>query len=69
MVFLDREPRKQDRWLNLKVGSFAAGAVLGLAGIYFDAGWLVWTAVGVLLVGFAARFLPGSSERDPGADR
>lgn len=69
MVFHDRKRRKSDPWLGLKVGSFSAGAVIALAGIYFDEGWIVWTAVAVLLIGFAARFLPGSSEeREPDGD-
>lgn len=59
-MFIDRTPREDDPWLRLKVGSFSAGAVLALAGIYFDSGWMIWVAIGVLALGFAARFLPAS---------
>lgn len=69
-MFLDRRPRKGDRWLNFKVGAFTAGAALALAGIYFTAQWLVWIAIAVLLVGFGARFFEerGRGHADPSAD-
>ncbi len=40
-----------------------AGAILALAGIYHDSAALLNAAIGVLLVGFALRFLPGDDER------
>ncbi len=58
MVFLDRRPRKDDRWLQLKVWSFTVGAVLAVVGMATEIEWLIWTAVGVLVPGFAARFFP-----------
>jgi hypothetical protein len=44
-----------------------AGGILALVGIYFEARWMVWIAIGVLLVGFALRLLPGEAE-DPGEE-
>lgn len=40
-----------------------AGAILALAGIYYDSAALLNAAIGVLLVGFVLRFLPGDDER------
>lgn len=56
-MFVDRSPRGDDPWLNFKVGAFVLGAALAVAGIYLDARWVIWVAIGVLLVGFAARFI------------
>lgn len=65
-MFIDRTPRGEDPWLDLKVWSFTVGALLAFAGIYLDASWLIWVAIVVLLVGFAARFLPdGADDQEP----
>lgn len=61
-MFIDRTPRGEDPWLDLKVWSFTLGALLAFAGIYLDASWLIWVAIVVLLVGFAARFFPDGGE-------
>lgn len=68
-MFIDRTPRDDDPWLRLKVGSFILGAVLALGGMALDLGWLVWVAVAVLLVGFAARFFPDPGPEDDGVAR
>lgn len=62
MVFVDRTPRKHDRWLTLKVWSFSAGSVLAVVGMAWEANWMVYVAIGVLAVGFAARFFPQGEE-------
>lgn len=56
-MFIDRSPRDEDPWLNFKVGAFVAGAALAAAGIYFQVRWLIWVAIGVLFLGFGARFM------------
>lgn len=56
-MFLDRSPRDEDPWLIFKVAAFVAGAGLAAAGIYFGWRWLVWVAIGVLFLGFGARFM------------
>lgn len=61
-MFIDRKPRKDDPWLAFKVGAFSAGAVLAMAGIYLRERWLIWAAIGVLMLGFAARFFGASGE-------
>lgn len=73
LVFLDRTPRKRDPWLQFKVWSFTVGAVLALCGIYFEEDWMIWAAIGVLLLGFGARFLgappsSGDEDQDQGED-
>ena len=60
-MFIDRSSRGEDPWLNVKVGTFVAGAALAAAGIYFDSRWLVWVAIAVLLVGFVVRFIDRTS--------
>jgi len=60
MLFVDRS-RKADRypWLEWKVRLFAIGAALAVGGMAtgFDA--LVSVGIGVLLLAFLVRFLPG----------
>lgn len=68
MVFHDRTPRKKDPWLAFKVGAFSAGAVLAMAGIYFNERWLIWASIGVLLLGFGARFLSPPGEEEGSGD-
>jgi hypothetical protein len=66
---LDRS-RKAGRWLEWKVRIFSVGAVLALVGIYLDERWMTGAAIGVLLLGFVLRFLPGmNEERDDEEER
>lgn len=55
---VDRDPNRPVRHLEWRVRILGVGAALGLAGMFLDVGWLVNVAIGVLLVGFALRFLP-----------
>lgn len=57
----DRSDRKNDALLVWKVRLFAAGAAMGLAGIFLDQRYLIWGAIGILVVGFALRFFKGSA--------
>ena len=50
------------RILEWRIRLFGIGAVLGLAGIYLEASWLVTVALVVLLAGVVVRFTP---DRDP----
>lgn len=67
---VDRDPGRPIRHLEWRVRLLGVGAVLGLAGMYFDSGWMVNAAIGVLLISFVLRFLPGIDEspREPVAD-
>ncbi len=56
-LFLDRN-RRAGPYLEWKVRIFAAGAVLGLAGILMDEAWLRMAAIVVLAGGILLRFLP-----------
>lgn len=63
MIFLSRSPGGPDPYLEWKVGIFAVGAVLGLAGIALDERWLVWAALAVLAAGFVLAALGRLAER------
>lgn len=70
MIFLSRspggpDPYGPDPYLEWKVGTFAVGAVLGLAGIALDERWLVWAALAVLAAGFVLAALSRLSGRAP----
>ena len=49
--------------LEWRIRFFGAGAILGVLGIYFEARWMIWLAIAVLVAGFLLRFL-----RAPPAD-
>ena len=44
--------------LEWRIRIFGAGAVLGLAGIFLEASWLVTVAVVVLVAGVALKLMP-----------
>jgi len=67
MVFLDRS-RRADHRLEWKVRAFTIAAVLGIAGIYFDARWMTGTAIVVLLGGLFLRIGGGARELDDPED-
>ena len=56
---VDRKRDRPVRYLEWRVRLLGVGAVIALAGIYFDSSWLVNVAIGILLIGFALRFTPG----------
>lgn len=71
IFFASRARRDGDPWLEWRVRAFAVGAVMALAGMFLDIPWMTGSAIGVLLMGAALRFLPHGSEPDddrPGDD-
>lgn len=63
MIFRpDRRQRGEDRYLPHKTLIFAVGAALGIAGIAFESGWLVYAAIVVLALGVFLRFASGSGQ-------
>lgn len=48
--------------LEWRVRLLGAGAILALAGIWADVGWLVNVAIAFLFVGFLLRFAGGRSD-------
>lgn len=67
MIRLDRG-RRAGPLLEWKVGVFAVGAALGLAGIFLDERWLSGAAIAVLAAGALLRFTPGARGPDDSAD-
>ena len=55
---VDRSRERPVRHLEWRVRLLGVGAVLALAGIYFDSSWMVNGAIVILLIGFALRFAP-----------
>lgn len=45
-----RSVRGEDRYFHARMALFLAGAACGLAGMAFDAGWLVTTGIVILAV-------------------
>lgn len=45
--------------LTIKVWCGGLGLVVGIAGMALERRWLVWIALGLLTMAFAARFLRG----------
>ncbi len=64
MIGVSRDSDRPVRHLEWRVRLFAAGAALALAGMYMRLDWLINVALGVLLVGFALRFLPEKGGED-----
>jgi hypothetical protein len=64
-MLVDRDPDREVKHLEWRIRIFGGGAILALVGLYFEAGWMIWVAIGVLVAGFLLRFLP---RRDPGED-
>ena len=67
-MFLDHRRGRPVQRLEWRIRLMGAGAILALFGMYFEARWVVWIAIGVLIVGFLLRRLPGDpkgSHEDP----
>lgn len=62
MVFLDRSSDRSTQYLGWRMRLFAAGAAIGLVGIFTEIRWLIWVAIAVLVAGFLLRFLAASDE-------
>lgn len=52
----DRTRRGTDRFLPVKMMLFVIGAALGMIGMATDRNWIIYIAVGVLVVGLLLRF-------------
>ena len=65
MLFTDRSRRGPDRFFPWKVGLFVAAGLLIYFGVRLDLRWVLWIAIGLLLVAVGLRFAP----RGRGADR
>ena len=69
LLSLFHRTRGSGALLELRIGAFLLGAVLGLVGIFLNISWLVTTALIMLLVGIVLRGLAardsGSGEREP----
>ena len=63
-----RDTRGPGPYLEWRVRLLGAGAILALAGIWADVGWLVNVAIVFLFVGFLLRFVGGRSDAPDGSD-
>lgn len=62
MFFASRERKGPDRYYPAKLMLFIVGAGLLLLGIRLEWNWVVYVAIGVLVVAGLLRFLPHSSQ-------
>lgn len=58
LLFADRG-RREDRYLEWKIGLFSVAAAITMVGIYLDERWMTGTALALLIAGMLLRFLPG----------
>jgi hypothetical protein len=65
-MFLDHHGRRPVRRLEWRVRLLGVGAILAFVGLYFEARWMIWGAIGVLAVGFLMRM--GSRGEEDGSD-
>jgi hypothetical protein len=49
----------EDRFFAVKVALLVVGAALGIAGMAYEIGWLVWAAIAVVGTGIILRLLAG----------
>ena len=62
---VDRSPDRPVRHLEWRVRLLGVAAVLAIAGMMLENGWMVNGAIGVLLVTFALRFIgPAGGQED-----
>ena len=59
MLFVANRGRREDRYLEWKIGLFSVAAAITMAGIYLDERWMTGTALALLIAGMLLRFLPG----------
>lgn len=66
-LLLDRSKRAGPH-LEWKIRLFAAGAVLGVSGMYLEERWVTGAGIAVLLAGALLRLVPGARapEQDEG---
>jgi hypothetical protein len=52
-----RERTGNERFFAIRVVIFSLGAALGIAGMLSEIDWLVWIAIGVLVIGIVLRMV------------
>jgi len=70
--FLHHGRARSTHLLEWRVRIFVVASVLALAGMALAWRWMIWVAVGLLLVGFVMRWIPppdGSAGKGYGDDR
>lgn len=65
MAFFARSSGRPVRHLEWRIRLMGAGALLALIGMYYQARWLIWIAIAVLIVGFLLRFAAPKGEFEP----
>ncbi|MGI9626973.1 MAG: hypothetical protein ACR2QM_09070 [Longimicrobiales bacterium] len=64
-IFRPDSRHKADEGLLLwKVRLFIVGAALGVGGMVTENPWVLWSGVGVLMVGMTLRFFGGRTKRE-----
>ena len=63
-MFIRRDRRGPDRWIELKAVLFTVGAVLAIVGMASGRAWLVWLAFAPLAIAFALRFAARRQDGD-----
>jgi hypothetical protein len=67
-VFLDHGSRPRVHRLEWRIRLMGVGAILAVIGMYFEARWMIWIAIAVLVLGFLLRFLPRDGRGPDDAD-
>jgi len=58
MIFRPSRTRGDNRFVDEKMAIFAIGAACAVVGMALELSWLIYVAIGVLVIGFLLRFLP-----------
>jgi hypothetical protein len=59
MFRVSRERSGEDRFFAIKVVLLVVGGALGVAGMVYEIGWLVWAAIVVVGAGIILRLIAG----------
>jgi len=57
-MLIDRSRDRPIRYFEWRVRLFGVGAILALAGMYAEQGWMINLAIVILFAGMLLRFLP-----------
>jgi hypothetical protein len=68
-MLVSRSRARSARHLEWRIRIFGVGAILAMVGIWSELGWLINVAIGVLLMGFALRFLPDRRDETDAHDQ
>lgn len=58
-----RENRGEDRFFEVKAIILVLGASLGIAGMIYEIGWLIWTAIAVVAAAIILRLIVDRKNR------